>query len=147
MTRWNVFWAPAEGPPVSARHLMKHGYGSRPYENSNARAAVYEFQSIFGVFGHYGLGRAKKFAPDAPFSEDFRVFTQAGSYAVLRTSRPSPVSGLNRTFGSVATGPPTLGCGFLPPKGSGPCKLVRTPPQSGLIFSVQSIQSRFPKVL
>jgi hypothetical protein len=25
--------------------------------------------------------------------------------------------------------------------------LVRTPPQSGLIFSVQSIQSRFPKII
>jgi len=31
---------------------------------------------------------------------------RCGSDAVLRTSPPSPVSGLNRTFGSVATGPP-----------------------------------------
>src|SRR6202048_4249549 len=34
-----------------------------------------------------------------------RLRVRCGSYAVLRTSRPSPVSGLNRTFGSVATGP------------------------------------------
>src|SRR5271156_660649 len=33
----------------------------------------------------------------------------SGSDAVLRSSPPSPVSGLNRTFGSVATGPPRCG--------------------------------------
>jgi hypothetical protein len=58
---------------------MKVGFGPRPCENSNDRAAVYEFQSVFGVFGYYRLGSAKEFAPDAPFSENFRVFTQSGS--------------------------------------------------------------------
>jgi hypothetical protein len=57
----------------------KVGLGSRPCENSNTRAAVYEFQSVFGIFGHYRPGRAKKFAPDAPFSDNFRVFTRSGS--------------------------------------------------------------------
>src|SRR6266404_3325644 len=51
----------------------------RPCENSNTRAAVYEFQSVFGIFGHYRPGRAKKFAPDAPFSDNFRVFTRSGT--------------------------------------------------------------------
>src|ERR1700730_435960 len=52
--------------------------GSRLCENSNTRAAVHEFQSVFGIFGHYRPGRAKKFAPDAPFSDNFRVFTRSG---------------------------------------------------------------------
>jgi hypothetical protein len=47
------------------------GNGCRPCKNTNDRAAVYEFQSIFGVFSHYRLGKAKKFAPDAPFSDNF----------------------------------------------------------------------------
>ena len=50
----------------------------RPCENSNTRAAVYEFQSGFGIFGHCRPDRAKKFAPDAPFSDNFRVFTRSG---------------------------------------------------------------------
>src|SRR6266404_6471066 len=66
---------PRPGTNVSSR--------PRPCENSNARAAVHEFQSVFGVFGHYGLGRAKKFAPDAPFSDNFRVFTQSGPTAAV----------------------------------------------------------------
>ena len=33
------------------------------------------------VFGQYGLGGAKKFASDAPFSDNFRVFTQPGPEA------------------------------------------------------------------
>src|SRR5882762_7760425 len=59
----------------------------RPCENSNTRAAVYEFQSVFGIFGHYRPGRAKKFAPDAPFSDNFRVFTRSGPRAAARFIR------------------------------------------------------------
>src|SRR5882762_9520213 len=59
----------------------------RPCKNSNTRAAVYEFQSVFGIFGHYRPGRAKKFAPDAPFSDNFRVFTRSGPRAAARFIR------------------------------------------------------------
>src|SRR5260370_38086270 len=73
--------ASAGGRPMSV-HPAGGTSGSRPCENSNDAAAVYEFQSVFGVFGHYRLGRAKKFAPDSRFSDNFRVFTHSGSVTV-----------------------------------------------------------------
>jgi hypothetical protein len=37
------------------------------------------FSRFSAVFRHYKLGEAKKFASDATFSDNFRVFTQPGS--------------------------------------------------------------------
>ena len=34
------------------------------------------FSRFSAVFRHYRVGEAKKFASDAPFSDNFRVFTQ-----------------------------------------------------------------------
>ena len=61
--------------------------GSRLCENSNDRRQSINFSRFSAVFRHYRLGEAKKFASDAPFSDNFRVFTQPGSTAV----HPYPV--------------------------------------------------------
>ena len=41
------------------------------------------FSRFSPVFRHYRLGEAKKFAPQAPISDNFRVFTQPGPIAVI----------------------------------------------------------------
>jgi len=46
------------------------------------------FSRFSAVFRHYKLGEAKKFASDATFSDNFRVFTQPGSKAVIRWPNP-----------------------------------------------------------
>jgi hypothetical protein len=45
---------------------------------------VYEFQSVFGIFGHYRPGRAKKFAPDVPrqFPSFHTVWTRRGGSSI-----------------------------------------------------------------
>jgi hypothetical protein len=73
--RWSVLVPRA----ADVSRAANGSFGSRLCENSNDRAPVYKFQSIFGPFPPLRLGRTKKFAPDAPFSDNFRVFTQAGS--------------------------------------------------------------------
>ena len=57
------------------------GFGSRLCENTNDRRQSINFSRFSGRFPllQARLGEAKKFAPDAPFSDNFRVFTQPGS--------------------------------------------------------------------
>src|SRR6516162_4087280 len=58
--------------------------GSRPRPCENARTIGGSlYQSIFGRFPPLQAREAKKFAPDAPFSDNFRVFTQPGPFPVL----------------------------------------------------------------
>jgi hypothetical protein len=41
------------------------------------------FSRFSAVFRHYRLSEAKKFASDAPFSDNFQVFTQPGPRAAI----------------------------------------------------------------
>jgi len=51
--------------------------GSRLCENARTIGGSLKISSRFSaVFRHYRVGEAKKFASDAPFSDNFRVFTQ-----------------------------------------------------------------------
>ena len=57
------------------------------------------FSRFSAAFGHYSLSAAQKFAPDAPFSDNFRVFTRSGPKAAVRRARHGPSRDLNPKFG------------------------------------------------
>src|SRR6516165_5550602 len=72
-------------------------------ENSNDWRESINFSRFSAGFRHYRLGEAKKFASDAPFSDNFRVFTQPGSkpvvYARGASSTPrSHIKGMTDTI-------------------------------------------------
>jgi len=74
-------------------HLLLAGLPAHLCENSNDRRQSINFSQFSAVF-HYRLGVAKKFAPDAPISDNFRVFTQPGSIlAAGSRPRKRPESG------------------------------------------------------
>jgi hypothetical protein len=69
-------------PPMGDECVVRNdGFGSRLCENTNDRRQSINFSRFSGRFPllQARLGEAKKFAPDAPFSDNFRVFTQPGS--------------------------------------------------------------------
>ena len=65
--------------------LVSDRNGARLCENARTIGGSLKISSRFSaVFRHYRLGEAKKFAPNAPFSDNFRVFAQPGPKAVAR---------------------------------------------------------------
>ena len=59
------------------RGLVSDRNGARLCENARTIGGSLKISSRFSaVFRHYRVGEAKKFASDAPFSDNFRVFTQ-----------------------------------------------------------------------
>ena len=77
----------------SVERLATGGFRPRLCENSNDRRQSINFSRFSAVFRHYKLGEAKKFASDAAFSDNFRVFTQPGPIPDLSGSRFGDLSG------------------------------------------------------
>jgi hypothetical protein len=78
---------------VDLHHLLLAGLPAHLCENSNDRRQSINFSRFSAVFRHYKLGEAKKFASDAAFSDNFRVFTQPGPIPDLSGSRFGDLSG------------------------------------------------------
>ena len=71
----------------------RSGLGPGCVKTRNDRRQSINFSRFSAVFRHYRLGEANKFASDAPFSGNFRVFTQPGPIvAVDGRSQMSPWS-------------------------------------------------------
>src|SRR5277367_3501755 len=90
----------------AAGQAMKVGSGSRLWENVRTHCQDATTESKTQSRRIFDTRAACCLNQSCAQIAHKMVFAQPRSDAVLRTSPPSPVSGLNRTFGSVATGPP-----------------------------------------